>query len=118
MGAESAQLDPGGQRRAQAWSLVGARLASMGRMPEAAAYLKPVHKDSAAALRILGLQRLEAGDVSTAYEVLAASARLVESAQIHQDLATVLSRAGDVASASKHRKRAEELAVPVDRAAS
>lgn len=107
--AESAALDPGGQRRAQALALVAARLASAGRSREASVYLGPVHAEPAVALRILGMQRLKAGDVATGYEALLVSANLGESVETHLGLAVALERAGNEVAAAQHRWRAEVM---------
>merc|ERR1711957_447962 len=98
---------------AQALTWVAARLSSTGHIAEAAMYLHQVHSEPATALRLLGLRRLEAGDMPTAYEALLASAKLRESVEVYDALAAVLGRAGDTEAAAKHRMRAKELAAQV-----
>eukprot|EP00928_Gymnodinium_smaydae_P041276 TRINITY_DN27942_c0_g2_i1.p1 TRINITY_DN27942_c0_g2~~TRINITY_DN27942_c0_g2_i1.p1 ORF type:complete len:1012 (+),score=235.49 TRINITY_DN27942_c0_g2_i1:63-3038(+) len=110
--AESAALDPGGQRRAQALALVSARLSAAGRLQEAAPYLRSVHADPALALVALGHERLGAGDVASAYEAHSASLQLRESREAHAGLARALELAGDAATAARHRQRLEALAAP------
>eukprot|EP00927_Polykrikos_kofoidii_P044661 TRINITY_DN38564_c0_g2_i1.p1 TRINITY_DN38564_c0_g2~~TRINITY_DN38564_c0_g2_i1.p1 ORF type:complete len:606 (-),score=66.64 TRINITY_DN38564_c0_g2_i1:8-1732(-) len=109
--SESATLDPGGKRRAQAFALVAARLAGTGRMKEASEYLRRIHTKPAVALRILGARRLEEGDVAAAYEALVVSAKLKESVKTLFALADALDQAGDVMAAEHYRKRAALLGI-------